>query len=247
MASIDIKDSFSGRSKITSPPADSADWLGDVQRARLTGFARLRAIFWRRSLRLYEAWALRRRPWVRSLRKELRREFSSIDTDDASRLTQRADIFGETPILTVVKLLELAGGFGPTPDVFWDLGSGRGTTCLTAANCGFRAIGIEKEADWVRRAENIAQRLNLQASFLCADFLEADWPRNAVVFVVATAFPSELRKSICERVASLEPGSLLIAGDWTGLEQLELLWQGPLPVDWGAIPFSLYRVGETAI
>lgn len=242
MATMDMKDSFDRSSKITSPRNQADAWMGDVQRSRLSGFAKLRAIFWRRSLRLYEAWTLRRLPWVKSLRKELRREFSSVDPDDTSRLTERADIFGETPILTVVKLLELAERHAAVR-TFWDLGSGRGTTCLAAAHCGWRATGIEKEADWVRRAERIARRRDLTASFVCADFAQVEWPREALLFVVATAFSSELRHFILGRVRALEPGSLLVAGDWVGIEQLELLWQGSLPVDWGVIPFSIYRVG----
>jgi hypothetical protein len=244
MAKMDMDDPFSGKSKITSRTSgETADWMGDVQRSRLKGFARLRAIFWRRSVRLYEAWALRSRPWVRPLRRELRREFSTVDTDDASRLTERADIFGETPILTVIKLLELAGSFGSLPDAFLDLGSGRGTTCFTAANCGFRATGIEKESDWVQRAERIARRLELEATFHCADFTDFDWPKRAVVFVVATAFGPDLRQTVLERMKELQSGSIVLTGDWTGLDGLELLWQGPLPVDWGVIPFSVYRVG----
>lgn len=231
-----MADTFSGKSENT-PEA----WMGEVQRSHLSGFARLRAIFWRRSLRLYEGWALRDRPWVRQLRRELRREFAQVDPDDASRLSRRSDIFGETPILTVVRLLDLARSFQPDLDTFLDLGSGRGTTCLAAANCGFVAIGIEKEADWVRRAAAISSRLGWSARFECGDFLKSEWPDKAAVFVVATAFPQDLRRSLAARVKALQPGSILIAGDWPGLTGFESLWEGSLPVDWGIIRFSIYR------
>lgn len=217
-----------------------ADWKGERQRARLKGFARLRAVLWRRSLRLYESWALRGKTWFRPLKRTLEREFSGVDPDNPSRLKSDSEIFGETPVLTVVKLLGLLES---GPEQFVDLGSGRGLACLVAANSGYRARGFELEADWVARATRAADALGLQAEFHSADFLQQAWPDPAVVFVVATAYPPSTRSAILQQVRDMKPGSVLIAGDWPGIDGLEQIWSGPLPVDWGVILFSIYRVG----
>lgn len=216
-------------------------WDGDLQRSRLRGFARLRAVFWKRSLRLYEWWALRDKAWAQELRRELAREFQGVDPDDPGRVSDSSKVFGETPLLTVMSLLQLAQTLDP-PEEFLDLGAGRGGVTLAAASCGFQATGVELEADWVERARRVAERLQVPANFRKADFMEIEWPESAVVFVVATAFASELRRSILEKVLGLAKGSLLIAGDWTDIEGLERQWTGRLPVDWGIIPFSVYRV-----
>ena len=216
-------------------------WDGDLQRSRLRGFARLRAVFWRRSLRLYEWWALRDKPWARELRRELAREFKGVDPDDPGRVSDTSKVFGETPLLTVMSLLQLAKTMEP-PKEFLDLGAGRGGVTLAAACCGFQATGVELEADWVERARRVAERLQVPATFRKADFIETEWPDSAVVFVVATAFAPELRQAILEKVLGLADGSLLIAGDWTDIESLERYWTGRLPVDWGVIPFAVYRV-----
>ncbi|MCA9778217.1 MAG: class I SAM-dependent methyltransferase [Candidatus Eremiobacteraeota bacterium] len=216
-------------------------WDGELQRSRLSGFARLRAIFWRRSLRLYEWWALKKQPWARKLHSELNREFQGINLDDPGRLTDSSRVFGETPLLTVSSLLDFVEKLSP-PEEFLDLGSGRGGVTLAAACRGFRATGVELEADWVERAQRVAERLHLSATFRQNDFLEVEWPDSAVVFVVATAFDLNLREAILKKVKGLSKGSLLIAGDWTAPEGLERLWEGRLPVDWGVIPFAVYRV-----
>ncbi len=218
-----------------------ASWDGDLQRSRLSGFARLRAVFWKRSLRLYEWWALRDRPWARELNRELEREFKGVDPDDPGRVTDTARVFGETPLLTLTSLLDLARTLEP-PQEFLDLGAGRGGVALAAACCGFQATGVELEADWVERAGRVARRLHLPATFRRADFMEVEWPESAVVFVVATAFGPELRRAILDKFKGLARGSLLIAGDWTDIEELEPHWVGRLPVDWGVIPFAVYRV-----
>lgn len=173
--------------------------------------------------------------------RALKREFAGVDLHDPSRVGRESRIFGETPVLTVVKLLGVVEEGGPRQ--LLDLGSGRGTVVLAAAACGFTALGLELEEDWVARAQRVAKRLGLPAEFRCADFLEGDWPEAAVVFVVATAFPEEVRAEILDRVRRLQPGSYLIAGDWPDLHSLDLVWQGPLPVEWGVIPFSVYRIG----
>jgi len=216
-------------------------WQGHVQRANLKGFSRLKAVLWPRSVRIAEICSLGHFSWYWRLRWNLWRGFSGIDLHDSSRLSGVADIFGETPILTVVRLIELARRLAPGhAQYFVDLGSGRGTTCLAAAALGYRGLGFEKETDWAKRSNAVAGKLAQECRFVQADFLLEPWPKSCVVFVVATAFDEELRSRILQRFHDLDAGSLLIAGDWA-LPGLEELWSGRLPVDWGVIPFALYR------
>lgn len=160
------------------------------------------------------------------------------------RVQSRADIFGETPPLTVVRLLqtiEAVHGQIPTPLV--DLGCGRGVACLTAASLGYSALGIEQEESWVRAAENVATELSLPARFVAADLREAPWPEGGTFLAVATAFPQPLRKSILERLHSLPADkTLLVTVDWeiTG-QGFERIWTGRLPVDWGVARFAVWR------
>jgi hypothetical protein len=215
---------------------------GDNQRSQLKGFARLRAILWPRSLRFVEVWNLGRQSWYWRLRWNLWREFQGVDLHHPARIQGDSDIFGETPILTVVRLLDLARAVGPNqPTTFVDLGSGRGTTCLTAGFLGFQAIGYEKEVAWAQKAETVTHILGLDCHFKGLDFLSEPWPEKAVFFVVGTAFDSDLRNRLLDRFGELDSGSLIIAGDWALPDSYQTIWSGPLPVDWGIVPFSIYR------
>lgn len=217
-------------------------WMGHVQRARLSGFAKLRAIMWRRSLRLYEAWSLRHLAWPRVLRRKLALQFANSSLHDPERCQKPSDIFGETPILTLVKLLEVIDAVSPVhPAEFVDLGSGRGLTCLVAASMGYSALGYEKESAWCEKATLVSQQLSLSARFQDGDFFAHDWPSKAVYFLVATAFPQTLREELERRFLELDSGSLFVVGDWKLSSDFEALWQGKLPVDWGVIPFVIYR------
>lgn len=223
-------------------------WAGDSQRARLKGFRRLRAILWPRSVRLVECLSLGHKGWYWKLRWSLFRGFSGIDPHAQERLDDQADIFGETPILTIVKLLELARGLVDVcPEHFVDLGSGRGTACFAAANLGFQALGLEKEKLWVERDQAISESLELSAEFRCQDFLRAAWPEPAVVFTIGTAFSPELRRDLGQRLGELPRESLVVTGDWDLGSGFEELWAGRLPVDWGTIQFRILRPGASTL
>ena len=221
-------------------------WMGHVQRARLTGFAKLRAILWRRSLRLYELWSLRHLAWPGPLRRKLALQFANASLDDPQRCEKPSDIFGETPIVTLVKLLEVVEAVWPGhPKDFVDLGSGRGLTCLAAAAMGYKALGYEKEKNWCEKASLVSQELGLGARFQEGDFFAHDWPGQAVYFLVATTFSEELREELERRFLELDSRSLFVVGDWSLSSHFETVWQGNLPVDWGVIPFGVYRSSDS--
>lgn len=223
--------------------AETPKWSGAVQRSRLKGFTRLRAILWRRSLRLYEYWNFRSRPEVVTLRKALDKAYKAVDLDEPSRLRGQGDIFGETPLLTVWKLLDLVEQLrGDCGGDFVDLGCGRGQTCLLAALRGYEALGLEKEADWVERSNSAAESLDLKAEFLAGDLLDAAWPREGVYFVVGTAYSPEFRESILQKLEEQTTKAWLITGDWDLSSAYTQRWCGNLPVDWGIISFAVYEL-----
>lgn len=222
---------------------EQAEWSGERQRASLTGFARIRAVLWRRSLLLYESWVLRKHSWYRPLRRRLARAFGLVDLDAASRLVKESDIFGETPALTVATLLGVCERLRPEhPRVFVDLGSGRGLACLVAASLGYRSSGLEKEADWVLKAGKVARDLDLPAEFFAADFLDHEWPSPSLVFTVGTAYSSRLKEQLAQRFLALASGTLFLVGDWDLSAEFVPLWEGRLPVEWGVISFGLWQV-----
>ena len=217
----------------------SYSWSGERQRAGLRGFARLRAILWRRSLRLYQGWKLADQPWYSPLARALRQTGGGLDLFSADRVRQQADVFGETPVLTTVRLLQLAEAHLGKPSQFVDLGCGRGVTCLTSASMGISALGFEREPAWVQAAQRVSRQLNLPARFVAGDFLHADWPAGALYLVVATAYPEDMREEIAERLVELHAS--VITADWS-LPQpsFRKVWQGRLPVEWGVADFALW-------
>lgn len=219
-------------------------WHGDRQRASLRGFARLKAILWRRSLWLYQEWKLWGAPWYRPLTRALRRASANLDLFSKARVHGDADHFGETPILTMAHLLALAQACLPEPpSLFVDLGCGRGVTCLTAASLGWSAVGFEKEAAWVGAASRVASELALDARFESGDFLQREWPEVALYLVVATAFPEEMRAQLAPRLSALGRRAAVLTADWElPCDQFERLWGGTLPVEWGMADFALFRV-----
>ena len=220
----------------------SPSWSGERQRASLRGFARLRAILWRRSLRLYQGWKLADQSWYSPLVRALRQTSSGLDLFSADRVRQDADVFGETPILTTVRLLEFADSHFGRVSQFVDLGCGRGVTCLTAASLGIPSVGFEREGAWVEAAQRAARQLDLPARFVAGDFMHADWPAEALYLVVATAYPEEMREEIAERLADL--GACAITADWSLPEPtFRRIWQGKLPVEWGVADFALWSPG----
>lgn len=218
-------------------------WSGDRQRAHLKGFARLKAILWRRSLQLYQGWKLADQPWYPPLVRALKQTTGRLDLFAPERVKRAADVFGETPILTTVSLLRLTEDkLGRPPALFVDLGCGRGVSCLTAASLGITAQGYEQEPAWVQAARKTAAELGLPAAFEEGDFLQAEWPGQALYFIVGTAYPAEMREEIALRLSELGPEVAVITGDWSLPDEVfEPLWRGSLPVDWGIADFTLWK------
>lgn len=222
-----------------------APWTGENQRAQLTGFTRFRAILWRRSLFLWEAWTIGRSGWYWKLRKRQRQAFQGLSLHDKSRLSQDSDIFGETPLSTVQSLLKLCRKLQPEhPRDFVDLGCGNGTPCFAAAQLGYRTLGYELERSWVEACALVGRQMEWPCRFECEDFFRARWPEPALVFVVLTAFSLDLREKLWAKFRAIGPGSLFLLGDGEPPPDFEVMWSGKLPVYWGIIVFSIARIKD---
>ena len=217
-------------------------WDADRQRSHLRGFTRLRAILWKRSLEFYQTFVLGGTSWYRPLVRALRKGPDPLSLLSPERVKAPQDIFGETPVLTAVRLLELAELYaGPLPTPVIDLGCGRGVICLTAASLGHSALGFEQERDWALVAQGIADSLSLPARFVAGDLLQAEWPTEGTFFVIATAFPDPFRDEVLQKLNGLSSRSVLITVDWDLSEEgYQRLWAGRLPVDWGVTEFVLW-------
>lgn len=216
---------------------------GEAQRQELRGFTRLRAILWSRSVQLTEMVELGGRRWYWRLKFQLWRSFRGLELHSRDRVAAGADIYGSTPLITLCKLLDLCGRQVPQHRrTFLDLGSGAGQLVLGAGCQGYTALGLEKEAAWVQRSRQAASRLGLDGCrFEAGDLFAHPWPESGVVFTVATAFEASQRAQLVERFKTLSPHTLLVLGDMSPGADFDALWQGRLPVDWGIIPFGIYR------
>jgi hypothetical protein len=86
-------------------------------------------------------------------------------------------------------------------DILVDLGSGLGHVPLLVSICTqARSIGIELEANYVQRAQQCAQSLNLKnVTFLHQDAREADLS-GATVFYLYTPFTGSVLRSVLDRL-----------------------------------------------
>jgi hypothetical protein len=123
-------------------------------------------------------------------------------------------IYGETPCLTIKKILEDAG-IKPT-DHFVDLGCGRGLTVFFV-NLYFQipSTGIEVLPTFVKRAEKLSKTLGLtQVNFIKENLswvtLE-DIGKGTIFYLTGTTFEDELLAKIASRLELLPVGVKLIS------------------------------------
>lgn len=197
-------------------------------------------------MRLYQHWLLGGYDWYWPLVKLLDKANAELDPFRKDRVRGTEDLFGETPILTIFRLLEIAEAvLQEKPRLWVDLGCGRGVSCLTAASVGVASVGFEKEMSWVQSASCVAEKMSLPATFESGDFLLKEWPSPALVFVVATAFPQVMREEIALRLLRQPAPTAVMTADWElGEYGFQQRWEGRLPVDWGTANFSLWTPSE---
>jgi protein-L-isoaspartate O-methyltransferase len=129
-----------------------------------------------------------------------------------------------TPQPVVARMLDLAEV--QVGDVLFDLGSGDGRLVVEAARRGARAIGIERDAELVRRAQAAAAAAGVsdRAEFRQGDLFEADLRAASVVTLYL--LPQLLERLAPKLLAELRPGARVVSHDfplaaWPAVRVLE--------------------------
>ena len=119
-------------------------------------------------------------------------------------------IYGETPCITVKKILEVID-YKPG-DVFIDLGSGRGFTVIYAHYLGgLKTRGYELIPSFVRKARKITESLKTDdIKFYQKDILKADIRDARIVFVAGTTFPDDFIKKLNRKLRGLKDGAIVV-------------------------------------
>ena len=121
--------------------------------------------------------------------------------------------FVPTPVEVADRMLEMARV--KPGDLVYDLGSGDGAIIIRAARrFGARGVGIEIDADLVRKARNNARQEKLEhlVEFRIQDALTVDIsPATVVTLYMLPEFNAKLR-SIFDR--QLKPGSRVVSHDF---------------------------------
>ena len=119
-------------------------------------------------------------------------------------------IYGETPPLTMIKLLEQVRA--APEDVFYDLGCGRGLTVLTAARVyNMTAVGADLIPAFIERARKTQKFLGVsRADFILSSFLDVDLSRATIVYTASTTFSEETMRALAEKLKALKAGARVI-------------------------------------
>ena len=200
------------------------------------------ALTWNLTIYLSELYQLRKHAWWRQLKRGLKEEFRDLDPNKMV-LNMRGPYhigslaYGETPSLTVLKVLDTLQL--PKGSTIVDLGSGRGVPCLTAAALGYKAIGLEYFAVYTERAQRIAERMGVDATFRSGNFLDKPLPEADLYWVSATAFPEDTRAHL--KALLDEKATLVVAQDWILGPPWEHERMQKLPVGWGVSQICYQR------
>lgn len=165
------------------------------------------------------------------------REFRHLDLTTVVDRSFQEMSYGETPTVTLARLLELAK-LEPESRIL-DLGAGRGGALLAAALMGYRVAGIEIVEEYVAGARRVATSLGLQIDFRTGDILQDKWPDADLVLLNSTAFPSQMRAQLAARLSKVN--ATIVTYDWEldgeHFQQTEAL---RLPVTRGTVLCRLY-------
>ncbi len=153
--------------------------------------------------------------------------------------------YGETPYMTGLKLVKMAGI--NKDDVLYDLGSGRGKFCFLAhLATGCQTLGMEMLESYNIIANRIKRNLRLEGiEFRHDDFLEADLSKATVLFTAATSWSPTTKERLLDRVEELAPGTRWLSVGWELRHPLlDLKSAQELLFSWGRENAWLYTVKE---
>lgn len=203
----------------------------------------LKDFAWALSLSCVEVLRFGSRAWWWRLRWAVAQEFKGLDiqalVSKKSASGGQELSYGETPTVTLARILELAE-LEPGSR-FVDLGSGRGVTVMAAGLMGYKAAGLEIVGEYVERSRRAARRLGLEVELRQGDLLCEEWPEGGLYLLNSTAFPEPFREQLWSRLRELPSGVLVVTFDWV-LEEFEQTASLRLPVTRGTVMCRVYRV-----
>jgi SAM-dependent methyltransferase len=121
------------------------------------------------------------------------------------------DVYGETPLATLEKIAARAH-ISPE-DTFYDLGMGRGKGCFyMKALTGCKVVGIEVIPEFVKKAEQVKQILNLKEIWFSLKDLEAaDLSRGSVFYLYGNFLSDALLLDLGKKLAALPKGTKVVS------------------------------------
>jgi SAM-dependent methyltransferase len=200
---------------------------------------------WACGLSLYELVSLGRHRWWWNLHWTVWREFRGLDIPATVQRHGGENpgelAYGETPTVTLTRILELANL--PAGSRVVDLGAGRGLTVLACGLLGYQASGIELLPEYVERSRRAALRLAVGVDFLQGDMLELSWPAGELYLLNSTAFPKTFRDKLLRRLGGIKRKALIATYDWElPAETFERMVSLRLPVTWGTVLCSVHKL-----
>lgn len=151
--------------------------------------------------------------------------------------------YGETPAVSVLKILDICHQHFPQAETLLDLGAGRGIIAMTAACNGWEAIALEYLQEFLDRSEPLTRRLGWPVYWMQADFLATRLPKSDIIHVAATAYPQATRDSLADILAEqCGEDQGIVTQDWIlDEERFEAMVSIRLPVTWGSSCFTLHK------
>lgn len=119
-------------------------------------------------------------------------------------------LYGETYLTTLDKLIQIAKIY--SEDTYVELGCGRARTCFWVRcfkNC--TTVGLDYVPTFIEKANSVVSKLNLdKITFVCQDFLQAEWPQGTVYYLDGTLLEGEEIASIIVKADKLPSGTRFI-------------------------------------
>jgi len=146
--------------------------------------------------------------WARVLRSPYLwpKGFEVIRQLKATGQPLRELMYGETPVVTAVRLFRMAG-LGPGGKLM-DLGAGRGRALLGARWLGAQALGIELMEKHVSLTAAMMKRAG--AELRQGSFLEVPLEGATVIYVNWTALGADTKRRLVERFKQCPPGTRFV-------------------------------------
>ena len=143
-------------------------------------------------------------------------------------------IYGETPLLTLDRILNDAGV--TSDDVFVDLGCGRGLTLFGAyLSKNMKCVGIDLIEPFIKKGKKIALELKTdKIEFITNDITTYDFSTGNVFFIAGTTFDEELINKVAKKLSKVKANTKIISlSQKINAENFKVMWKKKYQFSWG--------------